>query len=116
MKENIFVMGWVDPYTTYFEKAEYDNERKNALVTRIKKRRYWFTHFDHEFMGITPIYSDNKYCLLTKAQLDEVFSEAYKDIDVDCRKIPLDEEECVMYNGVLFEKQKYLDKYKESKI
>ena len=108
MNEKLFVMGWLDPYTTQFEKAEYTKERKNALVTRIKKRHYWFTHFDHEFMSVTPIYSDKKYCMLTKNELDEAFAEAYKDINVEGRKLPSDEEETVMHNGILYEKKKYI--------
>jgi len=108
MNEKLFVMGWINPYTTQFERAEYDSKRKRALVTRIKKRHYWFTHFDHEFMSVTPIYSDYKYCSLTKEELDEAFAEAYNDIDIDGRKLPQDVEDTVLYNEVLYEKEKYI--------
>jgi hypothetical protein len=108
MNDKLFVMGWIDPYTTQFEKVDYTAERKAALVTRIRKRHYWFTHFDHEFMNATPIYSDNKYCILTKKELDEAFAEAYKDMDIEGRKLPEDEEETVMHNGIRYEKKKYI--------
>lgn len=108
MKENIFVMGWVDPYSTKFERTEYNEARKSALITRVEKRRYFFTFFDHEMMGIVPLYSDNKYCMLTKSELDEVFKEAYKDTNIESRKLPEDEEETVWYNGTLYEKKKFI--------
>lgn len=110
MHDKIFVMGWIDPYGTEFEKAKYTPERRDALVTRIKKRKYYFNFFDHEMLGVVPLYSDYKYCILTKPELDEVFARAYKDIDIECRKLPYDEEETIKYGGILYEKHKYIPK------
>lgn len=114
MKDKIFVMGWID-LNNDFTQVDLDDEHKVALITRIKKRKYNFTHFTHQFLTAIPLFNDGTYCVLSKSELDDVFEKAYKDIDIDGRKMPLDEEECVMYNGILFEKQKYLDRYKENK-
>lgn len=114
MNEKLFVMGWID-LNNNFVQVPLDSVREGALITRIKKRKYNFTHFAHQFLTAIPLFNDGTYCILSKPELDKVFEKAYKDIEIDGRKTPLDEEECVPYNGILFEKQKYLDRYKENK-
>jgi hypothetical protein len=113
MNEKLFVMGWID-LNNNFTQVPLNSVREDALVARIKKRKYNFTHFTHQFLTAIPLFNDGTYCLLTKSELDKVFEKAHKNIEIDGRKMPLDEEECVMYNGILFEKQKFLDKYKEN--
>jgi len=113
MNDKLFVMGWID-LNNNFVQVPFDSVREDALITRIKKRKYNFTHFTHQFLTAIPLFNDGTYCVLSKSELDKVFEKSYKDMEISSRKMPLDEEECVAYNGVLFEKQKYLDNYKEN--
>lgn len=109
MKERLAVIAWVSPYTNQFEQTTYTQEKQEALVNRIRKRRYNFNHFDHEFMDYcVPVFSDNTICMLTKSEFDKAFTEAYKDYDRGARLLPSDIEEAVKLNDVLYEKQKFV--------
>jgi hypothetical protein len=102
------VVGWVDSYNNSYQKAPFTEERKKALVERIRKRAYNFTMFDHEYMQYcAPFYDDGKFCVLTKQQFNDVMAEAYKDMPRGRRLIPQDVIEDTPHNGVLYEKKKF---------
>lgn len=101
------VIGWTDSYTNQYPTTPFTDERKRALVERIRKRRYNFNFFDHEMLGCTPVYDDNVVCVLTKAQFDAVMSEAYKDAPRGQRLLPQDVIDDSPVNGVLYEKRKF---------
>lgn len=101
------VIGWCDAYGTSYNVATFTEERKRALVERIRKRRYNFNHFDHEMLGCAPFYDDKSICVLTKAQFDSVMDEAYKDIPRGQRLMPQDVIEDSPIEGVLYEKRKF---------
>jgi hypothetical protein len=101
------VIGWTDAYTTQYPIAPFTEERRKALVERIRKRRYCFNHFDHEMLGCAPFYDDKVICVLNKSQFDSVMSEAYKDIPRGQRLLPQDVITRPIKNGVLFEKEKF---------
>lgn len=101
------VIGWTDAYTIQYKTVPFNDERKRALVERIRKRRYNFNHFDHEMLGCAPFYDDKVICVLTKPQFDSVMAEAYKDIPRGQRLLPQDVITRPMKNGVLFEKEKF---------
>ena len=64
-------------------------------------------HFDHEMLGCAPVYDDKVMCALTKAQFDDVMSEAYKDMPFPQRLLPQDAIDDKVVNGVLYEKKKF---------
>jgi hypothetical protein len=101
------VVGWSDAYGSAVPATTFTSERKKALVERIRKRRYNFNHFDHEMLGCAPVYDDKFMCVLTKAQFDDVMSEAYKDIPRGQRLLPQDAIDDKVVNGVLYEKKKF---------
>lgn len=101
------VIGWSDAYGGIVPAATFTVERKKALVERIRKRKYNFNHFDHEMLGCAPVYDDKVKCVLTKAQFDDVMSEAYKDIPRGQRLLPQDTIEDAPVNGILYEKKKF---------
>ena len=101
------VIGWTDAYTTQYPSVSFTEERRKALVERIRKRRYNFNHFDHEMLGCAPFYDDKVICVLTKSQFDAVMAEAYKEIPRGQRLMPQDVIEDKPINGVLYEKKKF---------
>lgn len=108
----MIVVGWCDAYTTTYPTSTFTKDKKQALVERIRKRRYNFTHFDHEMLSYCcPFFSDKTTCILTKAQLDEVMNEVYKDIPRGQRLLPMDAIEDAPVKGVLYEKKKFAEEY-----
>lgn len=101
------VIGWTDAYTTQYPTASFTAERRQALIERIRKRRYNFNHFDHEMLGCAPFYDDKVICVLTKSQFDDVMTEAYKELPRGQRLIPQDVIEDKPVDGVLYEKKKF---------
>lgn len=102
------VIGWCDSYTRKYQTAPFTKERKQALVERIRKRRYNFQHFYHQFMPFAaPYYDDGVICVLTKPQWDDVMTMAYKDSPLGPRLMPQDVITRPPKNDVLFEKEKY---------
>lgn len=101
------VVGWSDAYGGVVPTVTFTAERKKALVERIRKRRYNFNHFDHEMLGCAPVYNDKVMCVLTKAQFDDVMSEAYKEMPRGPRLLPQDVITITPKNGVLYEKEKF---------
>ena len=77
--ENKKVIGWTDSYTTSYPIALFSEERKRALIDRIKKRKYNFNHFVHEMLSYcAPYYDDGVICVLTKTEWDSVMNTVYK--------------------------------------
>ena len=66
MKEISPVIGWTSAYLSSYPTTEYTKDRKKALVDRIRKRKYNFTHTDHQFLDYNaPFYEDEVVCVLT---------------------------------------------------
>lgn len=101
------VIGWTDAYTTQYPTVSFTEERRKALIERIRKRRYNFNHFDHEMLGCAPFYDDKTICVLPKSQFDAVMAEAYKELPRGQRLMPQDVIEDNPINGVLYEKKKF---------
>ena len=101
------VVGWASAWDGAVPAITFTSERKKALVERIRKRKYNFNHFDHEMLGCAPVYDDKVMCVLTKAQFDDVMSEAYKDMPRGQRLLPQDAIEDIPVNGILYEKKKF---------
>lgn len=105
------VVGWVDSYVSNFPVAVYSEERRKALIERIRKRKYNFNFTDCQFLSYCcPYYDDGKICVLTKEQFDETMREAWKDMPRGPRLLPMDAISLPVKNGILFEKQKFMDK------
>lgn len=102
------VVGWSDAYGGAVPTVTFTSERRKALVERIRKRKYNFNHFDHEMLGCAPVYNDKVMCVLTKAQFDSVMDEAYGDIKRGPRLLPQDVITKPAKNGILFEKEKFI--------
>ena len=104
------VIAWTDCYSGKFPVVRFSEDRKKALVERIRKRRYCFNHVDHCFLPYCcPVYNDKVMCELSKAQWDEVMSEAYKDIPLGQRLLPQDAINDSPIDGVLYEKRKFYE-------
>lgn len=113
MKNLVPVVGWVSSFLSNYPTVEFTNERKKALVDRIRKRQYNFTHMDHNFLDYAaPFYEDGVLCVLTKSEWDDVMSDAYKENPLGPRLMPEDVIELEPVNGVLYEKEKWLPKNK----
>ena len=108
MKNTNPVIGWTSAWLSNYQTVEYTEERKKALVDRIRKRKYNFTHQAHQTLFYTaPFYSDECICVLTKAQWDEAMSEAYINDPLGPRLMPEDVIDLKPVNGVLYEKKKF---------
>ena len=108
------VVGWTDTYITSHPIAEFSEPRKRALIERIRKRRYDFNFADYQFVSYCcPMYEDGKICVLNKQQFDSVMDEAWKDTLRIQRLIPSDVIEDEEFDGILFEKPKFKQQFKE---
>lgn len=102
------VVGWIDAYGNKYPTVTFTEDRKKALIERIRKRNYNFTHFDHEMLPYgCPFYDDGVLCVLTKKQWDSVMDEAYKDETFPSRLMPMDVIDRKPINSVLYEKEKF---------
>ena len=102
------VIGWTSCYSGICPVVTFTEDRKKALVERIRKRRYEFNHADHCFLPYcAPVYGDKVMCELNKVQWDTVMSEAYKDSPRGPRLLPQDAITRSPKNGVLYEKEKF---------
>ena len=108
------VVGWCDAYGSKIPTVTFTEDRRKALIERIKKRKYNFNHFDHEMLGCAPVYDDNVMCVLTKSQFDSVMNEVYKDIPRGARLMPIDVLHKPPKNGILYEAEKFEPKGGES--
>lgn len=102
------VVGWCDCFSGIYPTVNFTEDRKRALIERIKKRRYNFNFADHQFLPYAaPVYNDKVVCELTKPQWDSVMNEAYKDVPRGARLIPMDIISRSPKNGVLYEAEKF---------
>lgn len=102
------VVGWTGAYTSGHRQVKYTEERKRALVDRIRKRKYNFTYMDHQFLNYAaPFYEDKVLCVLTKQEWDEAISEAYRDEPLGARLMPEDAIDRAPVDGILYEKEKF---------
>ena len=107
-QSNIAVIGWTSAYLSNYPTVPLTEERKQALIDRIRKRKYNFTHQAHQTLLYTaPFYSDTTVCVLTKTEWDEVMNEAYKNENLGLRLMPEDILDNSPVNEVLFEKDKF---------
>lgn len=103
------VVGWTSCYEGVLPVVTFTEDRKKALVERIRKRRYVFNHQDHCFLPFCcPVYGDGVICELNKAQFDSVMAEAYKEIPLGQRLLPQDVLTTPIKNGILYEKEKFM--------
>ena len=104
----MIVVGWTSCYSGTYPVATFTEDRKRALVERIRRRRYEFNYADHCFLPYcVPVYEDKRVCELNKAQWDSVMSEAYKDSPRGPRLLPQDAIDDKPIDGVLYEKRKF---------
>jgi hypothetical protein len=102
------VIGWTSCYSGVCPVVTFTEDRRRALVERIRKRRYEFNHADHSFLPYcAPVYGDMVTCELNKTQWDGVMSEAYKDSPRGPRLLPQDAIDDVPVEGILYEKKKF---------
>ena len=102
------VVGWTSCYSGACPVVTFTEDRKKALIERIRKRGYEFNHADHSFLPYcAPVYGDKVMCELTKPQFDSVMSEAYKDVPRGPRLLPQDVITRPAKNGILYEKEKF---------
>ena len=108
MKDIKPVIGWTSAYLSSHPNVEYTEERQRALVDRIRKRKYNFTHTDHSFLDYAaPFYEDKVLCVLTKQEWDEAISQVYGDYPLGPRLLPEDVIDNSPIDGVLYEKEKW---------
>lgn len=111
------LVGWTGAYTSNLPTTSFSESRKEALVECIKRRHYNFTHFNHEFLDYCcPVYEDMKICILTKPQFDEVIAEAYAEMKLGTRLMPIDAIKRSPIDGVLYEKKDYEPKEGENNV
>lgn len=109
MKEISPVIGWTSAYLSSYPTTEYTKDRKKALVDRIRKRKYNFTHTDHQFLDYNaPFYEDEVVCVLTNQEWNEAISEAYREYPLGPRLMPEDVIDLEPVNGILYEKSKWV--------
>jgi hypothetical protein len=102
------VIGWTGAFDGVLPTVSFTEERRKALIERIKKRRYVFNFFDHEMLSYcVPVYNDKTICVLNRAQFDSVMGEAYKEIPMGQRLLPMDAIEDKPVGGILYEKKKF---------
>ena len=102
------VIGWTDAYTSSYPMVLFSEERRKALIERIRKRQYEFQHRDHEMTPYCcPYYDDGVICVLTKTEFDSVMNTVYKDTPRGPRLLPMDVIETKPVNGILYEKAKF---------
>lgn len=105
------VTGWCDAYGSEYQTVSFTEERKKALIERIRKRKYNFNYTDHTMLPYcAPFYNDGTICVLTKAQFDSVMKEAWYDMPRGSRRLPMDAITLPVKDGVLFEKEKFMSK------
>ena len=112
-----FIVGWTDSYGSPYKQSEFTQEKRKALIERIRQRSYNFTYDNHQFLPYcAPLYNDGTICVLTKPQFDSVMSESYKDRPISARLIPMDIITRNPVNGILFEKEKYEEEWKNKNV
>lgn len=102
------VIGWTSAYLSDYPTTPFTDDRRKALVERIRKRGYNFTYEAHQTLPYAaPFYNDKVLCVLTKNQWDSVMKEAYSDIPRGPRLTPMDVITRSPKKTVLYEKEKF---------
>ena len=102
------VIGWTSAYFSSYPEVKFTKERREALIHRIKKRKYNFNYSDHQYLDYcAPFYADNTICILTKQEWDSVMDEAWADYPRGPRLMPEDVINRKPINTVLYEKEKW---------
>lgn len=102
------VVGWVDAWLSPYQTVSLTEERRKALVDRVRKRGYNFTYDSHQTLPYAaPFYKDNVLCVLNKQQWDSVMDEAWGDYPRGPRLMPIDVIQDSPKNSVLYEKKKF---------
>ena len=102
------VVGWCGAWDGIIPTSTFTKEKEQALIERIRKRRYNFTQFSHEMLPYaSPVFNDKTTCILNKAQWDRVMGEAYKNIPLGPTLMPQDVITRPAKGGVLYEKEKF---------
>lgn len=108
------LLGWSSLYTSPYPEAPLTEDKKWAIINTIRKRHYRFTHQAHQTLPYCcPFFEDGTVCNLTRHQWDEVMSAAYENQKLGATLVPMDVIDATPYKDVLFEKQKYLEQFKE---
>lgn len=106
------VIGWTSAYTSPHKEVIFTEERKKALIERMRKRGYNFTYDAHQTLPYcAPFYNDKVYCILNRHQWDEVMEGVYDDRPRGPRLTPMDVIEDRPVNGVLYEKKKFMEEF-----
>ena len=107
-------VGWTSAFLSSYKTVKFTEDRRKALVDRIRKRGYNFTHADHQFLDYAaPFYEDKVICVLTKQEWDNVMREAYQENPLGPRLMPEDVIDRAPINGVIYEKEKWEPNNKE---
>lgn len=105
------VVGWTGTYDNNLPSVSLTEERKVAFIERIRKRKYNFNFDDYQYLPYCcPVYDDNTVCILNKHQFDEVMHEAWKDMRVYQRLLPMDVITIPVQDNILYEKEKWMNK------
>lgn len=85
------VVAWCDNYNDNYPCATFTEERRRALVDRVKQRKY---NMSYQMLSMnpysTPVYQDGCRCLLSSTQWESVLSEVYDDNKRPPRFSPMD--------------------------
>lgn len=106
------VVGWIDTYGKItLPVASLTDDRKRALIERIRKRKYNFGYNEYQYLPYCqPVYDDGMVCMMTKQQFENIMDEAWKDMRINRRLLPMDAITIPVKNGVLYEKEKFMNK------
>ena len=105
------VIGWTSAYLSPYKTVKFTEERRKALVERIRKRGYDFNFDDHLYLSYgAPFYDDGVLCVLTRQEWNSVMDEAYKERPRGARLVPEDVIEIAPVDDVLYEKEKWIIK------
>ena len=111
------VVGWTSAYLSNYPTASLTDEKRKALIERIRKRKYNFTYQAHQTLPYAaPFFSDNTLCVLTKEQWDDVMAEAYGEMKLGVRLMPMDVIDRPEINSVIYEKEKFEPKEGEGNV
>ena len=102
------LVGWSDILSSHG--TEYlTNTQKQEIVKTIRRRHYNFTYFDHQNMSYCcPFFDDGYMVVLSKKQFDDIMAEAYEEMSIGQRLLPMDAIKSKPINEVLFEKEEYV--------
>lgn len=108
MTNNNPVIGWSSAFFSSYPTVPFTNDRREALIHRIRKRKYNFNYFDHcNIDYCAPFYADNTICVLTKSEFDSVMDEAWEYYPRGQRLMPEDVLKEEPINSVIYEKVKW---------